>query len=412
LRDYKDYLKSFKPGNKPGDYSYTDKKTFFSPKEIIFRSGGRAKVFNISPRAQAIFLSVLLIVCSWSFYSQHMYQRSGNVISSKNREIIETREAYIDLMSDFVTLARNISEMTESLDSKLNQGKDLEQYRYQVSVISDRVGQITEEKAWINLDRISEKISLNEALLQRDIATSERDELREQIVVMEDIIEQIKLAEIEVLERVAAVTTKEVAKIRSALAGINIPLKKKGMYFNALANKQVGGSGGPFIPINDTLKGRKINDKMAAIFEDVEKLEYYKEVLKHVPMGRPVWSFWVSSGYGTRIDPFTGQRAAHRGVDLSSRTGNRVRTRARGKVLRAGYVGAYGNLVEIDHGNGFKTRYAHLHRIHVKRGDYVEIDDIIGEVGSTGRSTGSHLHYEVHFRGRDVDPMPFIKTRI
>ena len=410
MRDYKDYLKNCKPV----EHCYTEKKrAFFAPKEIIFRSQGRAKVFNISSRAQIIFLCAVLIVSGWSFHSYHMYNRSGNIISNKNREIIETRDAYIDLMTDFVTLSKNVSEMTDFLDDKSKKDTDLEQYKYQANVIDEKIKKITEEKAWISSEKVSEKISLNEALLQRDIASSERDELREQLVAMEEVIEQIKTAEMDVLERVAAVTNKEVTKIKSALASINVPLKKNGLYFNALANKKGGGSGGPYIPIdNNNSKDKKLNDKMSAIFDDVDNLEYYKEVLKYVPIGKPVWSYWVTSGFGVRIDPFRGEGAVHKGVDLASRTGNKVKTMAKGKVTRAEFSGAYGNLVEVDHGNGFKTRYAHLHKIYVKKGDYLEIDDTVGEVGSTGRSTGPHLHYETIYQGRNVDPMPFIKAKI
>ena len=85
---------------------------------------------------------------------------------------------------------------------------------------------------------------------------------------------------------------------------------------------------------------------------------------------------------------------------------------AKGKVTRAEYAGGYGNLVVVDHGNGFVTKYGHMNKIYVKKGQYVDVEDVLGEVGSTGRSTGPHLHYEVLFQGRNVDPMPFVKAKI
>ena len=84
----------------------------------------------------------------------------------------------------------------------------------------------------------------------------------------------------------------------------------------------------------------------------------------------------------------------------------------RGRAIRAEYAGAYGNLVVVDHGNGFQTKYAHLNKIYVKKGDRLEINDTVGEVGSTGRSTGPHLHYEVLYKGVNVDPLPFLKAKI
>ena len=86
---------------------------------------------------------------------------------------------------------------------------------------------------------------------------------------------------------------------------------------------------------------------------------------------------------------------------------------AKGKVIRVNYSNkGYGNLVEIDHGNGFKTKYAHMSKIYVKEGDVLDINDAVGEVGSTGRSTGPHLHYEVLYQGRPVNPMPFMQAKI
>ena len=133
--------------------------------------------------------------------------------------------------------------------------------------------------------------------------------------------------------------------------------------------------------------------------------------MQYVPVGKPVWSYWVTSHFGTRNDPFKTKKATHKGIDLASRTGNKIKTQAKGKVTRAEVAGGYGNLVEINHGNGFVTKYAHLHKIYVKKGEYVEYNQAIGEVGNTGRSTGPHLHYEILYQGRPVNPMPFLKAK-
>ena len=98
--------------------AYTEKKTIFSPKEIIFRSQGRAKVFTISSRLQVIMLALLLLIGMWSFYSYYIYNRSGVIISYKDKEIGETRDAYVQLMTDFVTLNKNITEVMSSIEQK------------------------------------------------------------------------------------------------------------------------------------------------------------------------------------------------------------------------------------------------------------------------------------------------------
>ena len=399
----------------PPHMQYTEKKPLFSEKEIIFRGSGCAKVWKISSRAQVIVFMALLLISSWCFYSYYLYNKSGHIISYKERELDETRDAYVELMTDFVTLHKNIGAMISSIgEGKGKDNKKFDQYKRQAQMVEDKIKQITDEKDWLSSETISERASLSEALLQRDIIASERDALKKQINELEEIIKDIKKAEMEVLERIDGVADKEISKIKSAINSINQALKSKGLYFNALANsKRKNNSGGPYIPDRRNLvKDKKIDDKISAIFKNYDDLEYYKEVVQYIPMGKPVWSYWVTSQYGTRSDPFNGKRARHKGMDLASRTGNKIKVKAKGKVTRAEFAGGYGNLVVVDHGNGFQTKYAHMHKIYVKKGQYVEYDDTLGEVGSTGRSTGPHLHYEVLYMGKNVDPMPFLKAKI
>ncbi|MBO5443660.1 MAG: peptidoglycan DD-metalloendopeptidase family protein [Alphaproteobacteria bacterium] len=392
--------------------SYDEKQTLFSSKEIIFRSRGRAKVWTISSQAQIIFWAFFFFISIWSFYSYYIYNRSGKLIHKKDIELVETRDAYVDLMTDFVTLHKNISGMLSSVDGGVNK-KKVNNYKQQALVLEDKIKQITNEKEWISDEKITEKTTLSEAILQRDIASSERDELRKQLAVLEDTIKELKNAEMEVLKKVQTIADKEVSKVKSAFNVINVPLKRKGLYFNALANSKKGSKGGLYVPDRKhEVRDKKIDKKISKIFESVDDLEYYREVIKTVPIGKPVWSYWVTSQYGRRSDPFNKKAASHKGVDLASRTGNKIKVKAKGKVIKAGMAGGYGNLVVIDHGNGFQTKYAHLNKIYVKKGDYLEYDDTIGEVGTTGRSTGPHLHYEVIYMGKDVDPMPFIKAKI
>lgn len=394
---------------------YTEKKPFFSEKEIIFRSAGRAMVFQISSRAQVIFLSLLLLVSAWSFYSYHLYNKSDRIISHKDQELVETRDAYVDLMSDFVAIHKNIDSVLASLENKGSANdKELDRYKRQAMVVEDKIKQITSQKDWADDKIINEKMSLNEALLQRDIAASERDELRRQLSDLEDTIKEIKAAEMEVFNRVEAVAAREIGKIKSAFSQINVPLRKRGMYFNPLANsKKKESLGGPFIPESTSkLQDKAINEKISNIYRAYDDLEYYREVVQYVPMGKPVWSYWLTSRFGYRSDPFNKKKTGHKGVDLASRTGNKISVMAKGKVIKTEHNSrGYGNNVVVDHGNGFQTRYAHMHKIYVKKGDYLNINDTIGEVGSTGRSTGPHLHYEVIYQGHPVDPMPFIQAK-
>jgi murein DD-endopeptidase MepM/ murein hydrolase activator NlpD len=112
------------------------------------------------------------------------------------------------------------------------------------------------------------------------------------------------------------------------------------------------------------------------------------------------------------MDPFNGRAAIHTGIDLRGETGDPVHVTAAGKVTIAGREGGYGNMVEVDHGNGLATRYGHLSRIDVKIGQMVRIGETIGRIGSTGRSTGPHLHYETRVRGEAVDPQKYLRAGV
>ena len=124
--------------------------------------------------------------------------------------------------------------------------------------------------------------------------------------------------------------------------------------------------------------------------------------------GKPVLKSWVSSNFGMRTDPITGRRAWHNGIDIASREGAPVIAMAPGVVTFAGTKPGYGKVVDIDHGGGIKTRYAHQRELSVETGFFVRKGQQIGEVGSTGRSTGPHVHYEIHKNGRSIDPAQFI----
>lgn len=124
--------------------------------------------------------------------------------------------------------------------------------------------------------------------------------------------------------------------------------------------------------------------------------------------GRPIRKGWLSSHFGRRIDPFTGRPAWHEGVDMAGKDGSDIIASAAGVVVWAGPRYGYGNLVEIDHGNGYTTRYGHAKEVVVNKGDIVKKGQVIALMGSTGRSTGPHVHYEVRHNGRALDPAKFI----
>lgn len=129
-----------------------------------------------------------------------------------------------------------------------------------------------------------------------------------------------------------------------------------------------------------------------------------------VPSLRPIAKMSLSSSYGMRVHPITGRVARHNGIDIPAPRGTPIYATADGIVGRAQVLGGYGNYVEIEHGNAIQTRYGHMTRFVVRSGQPVKQGDVIGYVGSTGRSTGNHLHYEVRIEGAPVNPMPFVQA--
>ncbi|MBQ8677065.1 MAG: peptidoglycan DD-metalloendopeptidase family protein [Alphaproteobacteria bacterium] len=400
------YKKKLKRAYSP---HYAEKKSLFSEKEIIFRSSGKARAVKISSRSQLIGTVVLILLAIWGAHAYHIYHKSDRIIYKKDMELVRAKNAYEDLMGDFMAIQRNIDEVLSS-----SKNKEIETYKKKAMIVEDKIKQISSSKGW-NEKTVNEKADINEALLQRDLAAAERDALKEQLAEMEDAVQNIKKAELEVFKKVEAIASKEVDKIKSAFSQANGALKAQGVYFNPLANSGKRDSKGGLFEKDSSieLRDKEIIERISNIYKAVDDVEYYREVAKAVPFGKPVWSYWVSSKFGARSDPFNRKVTGHKGVDLAARMGNKIRIMAKGRVIKTEHSNkGYGNLVVVDHGNGFKTKYAHLSKIYVKEGDNLNINDAVGEVGSTGRSTGPHLHYEVLYQGKPVDPMPFIQAKL
>ena len=170
---------------------------------------------------------------------------------------------------------------------------------------------------------------------------------------------------------------------------------------------------------NDDLEEGDVTSALRALSRALTDRSAQLEVIERVMLGehreanrslagKPVLKSWVSSNFGMRTDPITGRRAWHNGIDIASREGAPVIAMAPGVVTFAGTKPGYGKVVDIDHGGGIKTRYAHQRELSVETGFFVRKGQQIGEVGSTGRSTGPHVHYEIHKNGRSIDPAQFI----
>ena len=179
----------------------------------------------------------------------------------------------------------------------------------------------------------------------------------------------------------------------------------------AIELKRLGIKPEKFTGVGGPLESVKGDPTFKQLFTSWKKLDNLQNGAIAVPSDKPVKNAAFTSGYGVRSDPFAGRAAMHAGIDLAGATGTPIYATADGLISDAGWnSGGYGNLVKIDHGRGIETRYGHLSGILVKPGQRVQRGQLIGRMGSTGRSTGSHLHYEVRIDGRAVNPIPFMKS--
>jgi murein DD-endopeptidase MepM/ murein hydrolase activator NlpD len=232
----------------------------------------------------------------------------------------------------------------------------------------------------------------------RNDKVSNLDQTLERLSGGLDEVEQHQTA---VLGKMEEEANRKLHRIRDALseAGINPSQSKAGTDI-----------GGPFVPLKVP---RGDESTFGRLFYDVNvtraEVDRYNQILNVTPVRKPVTGeIDMSSLFGVRSDPFFHRPAMHTGIDLRGEAGEPVHATASGRVTIAGHDGGYGNLVEINHGSGLATRYGHLSKIDVKIGQRVRIGQIIGEIGSTGRSTGPHLHYETRVNGQPVDPQKFL----
>jgi murein DD-endopeptidase MepM/ murein hydrolase activator NlpD len=192
-------------------------------------------------------------------------------------------------------------------------------------------------------------------------------------------------------------------RIRSVLSDLGVDVDSK---------PAKSGIGGPFVPLKAPQSGASAFERQLYRINFARaQVDQYNHTLIAVPVRKPVYGeVDMSSPFGMRMDPFMKGPAIHTGIDLRGDKGDPVRVTANGTVTIAGWNGGYGNMVEVDHGNGFSTRYGHMSKIDVKVGQSVRIGQTLGEIGSTGRSTGPHLHYETRIDGEAVDPQKFLRA--
>ena len=229
--------------------------------------------------------------------------------------------------------------------------------------------------------------------------------------------ETMERSQIKTLEMITNAALQEASLGQSAVIATGLRPARFGKYLNSpqdMASVATNNSamGGPLMPAAMTPSGAELFEtQISRVERAIQDASHARTVLRALPIGRPLHAdHATTSGFGNRFDPFTRGLAQHTGIDFRAPPGTPVRATASGRVFDAGTNGGYGRMVEIDHGFGLTTRYAHLSSILVREGDVVRKGDVVGLVGSTGRSTGPHLHYEVRIDDDATDPTRFLRA--
>jgi murein DD-endopeptidase MepM/ murein hydrolase activator NlpD len=224
-------------------------------------------------------------------------------------------------------------------------------------------------------------------------------------------IENIDALQVRTLETVANVARQESLRLRAAFAELGVHADRFVAKDAKLARGGAKAMGGPFVPFKLNPDGSTFEREVSRLQEDVRIADRLRRAIADAPLGSPLpASAEATSNFGPRRDPFLGRMAYHSGIDFREAHGAPVRATGPGLVTSSGSSGGYGLMVEIDHGGGMTTRYAHLSALLVKEGQFIPAGAVIGRLGSTGRSTGPHLHYEVRIDDEPVDPMRFLRA--
>jgi len=227
------------------------------------------------------------------------------------------------------------------------------------------------------------------------------------LVRLQTSLDQVERRQIAALSSVEDGMESKVRRMRGVITDLGLDMAQ------LEAATPRAGVGGHFVPVKLTANAGPFERQLYQINVTRAQVDRLNRTLALVPYRKPVvGEVEFTSGFGVRSDPFLGRPAMHTGLDFRAAMGDPVRATANGKVVSSGWAGGYGRMVEIDHGNGLSTRYGHLSQINVKVGDLIKIGQVIGEVGSTGRSTGPHLHYETRIDGDAVDTQKFLRAGV
>lgn len=248
---------------------------------------------------------------------------------------------------------------------------------------------------------------LRTVMIERGAISAENDTLRARAVNLEASLEEEALQNRTRLEEISGRALNNIQALEAVLRRTGLDLER----IAPMPKGTIMGQGGPFIPYHPDMRPTADTDSLdAALDIHIERWEKLRDVVATIPLVAPIEKPRLTSRFGRRKDPFKGGWAMHKGVDLAGPYKSPVHATAPGTVVFAGRRSNYGRVVDVQHGQGLMTRYAHLYRVKVKRGQKVDLGDTIGLLGSSGRSSGPHVHYEIRHLGKAINPRKFLRA--
>ena len=393
----------------------------FPPREFTVMDTPRGNVYTYGQSSFWRFTrfcgKVGLIV--WAAWSTYVFVYHRPLLQKRTQQLEEARATHTRHMSELQTyLAKynNLARDLNVIDDKVLNSKDLKDGEKE-KLINSRI------KTWGELDFLRTRIvemlrdeeftpeytKMSELSAEYELTRAENEELKKRNAQMVEIMSQIADADNIIVDTVTALTKEKTEELQKNIKRVNSTLATLGLSQTTLlrsANKYNNPLvGSAFTPIEFD---KTLDEKYQKLADGLESWNGLRRLNEILPLGKPVKSR-ITSNYGTRKDPFTGKPKKHRGIDFAGKIGTELMAVAPGRVVSAGERVGYGTTVEIDHGLGFTTLYAHLSQILVSRGDWVRPGTVIGLAGSSGRSTGPHLHYEIRYKGAPFDPTKFVK---
>lgn len=394
------------------------RRRHFPERQLFLRSEGRVRFVTIGSYTQMAASGALLVALGWGLVTSYSYLSRDFTLEAKNRTINNMSAQYEALSNDFSALELEVERRAEQLETRQRfleemvgvdggatpvDGSSLEP-QGEVPVSGSKDTSPTDAAS----SNDGARVTILEELLgtgTAQAAVHSNTDRRRHLLAR---LRQMEARQHQLASTLLAQTNAQFAAIDTVLSAT----KLNNEMLLSKAEQPAMAAGGPYVPdaAFEPVFATDDTNAFSDLMSQRQRLEMVTMVLDSFPVGKPAENYYLSSKFGRRRDPLKKTWANHYGLDLAGWPGTAIYATAPGKVVHAGWYGPYGMMVEIDHGNGFRTRYGHMRKLRVKKGDEVELGHRVGDMGKTGRVTGTHLHYEVWFDGKVRDPMPFMKA--